>query len=138
VSGSEEGYVVDSVKESQLFDDLKAGHDGAFADHLNAIPWEERAAYAKQVKSDLDTNRSQDPTLPELTLDIQPYKDMRGESKEYVNQIKAVEERSWFNPSHWWPNSNRTAPYEIYSPTLREKLNHGVAEFLQIERKVQK
>jgi len=138
VSGSEEGYVVDSAKESQLFDDLKSGHDGAFADHLSAIPWEERAAYARQVKSDLDANRSQDPTLPDLTIDIQAYKDMYGNQKEYVNQIKAVEERSWFNPKHWWWNSNRTNPYEIYSPSVREKLDHGVARWLQTERNVQK
>jgi hypothetical protein len=127
--------LVDIGIEDQLYKDLEGGSDGAFAKHFSELKWEERAAYAKDLKARLDNNHANHPELPELKLSIQPYRaNMSGTTGEYVEKIEVDEERSALNPKRWF-GSNRTGFYELYSPTIRERLDHGVARWLQIESK---
>jgi hypothetical protein len=115
--------VVDQARESQLFEDLKAGNDGDFAEHFSKIAWEERVEYAKQLESQ----------LPEVFPDIKGYTDYMGNKKEYIAGINVVEERSWLNPKRWF-GSDRTDQYSVFSPSLREKIDHKIGRFMQTER----
>jgi hypothetical protein len=128
--------VVDQAKESQLFEDLKAGNDGDFASHFSKIAWEERVEYAKQLESDFRSSRSQqgkESQLPEVFPDIKGYTDYMGNKKEYVAGINVVEERSWLNPKRWF-GSERTDKYQVFSPSIREQIDHKIGRWLQTER----
>jgi hypothetical protein len=126
MDGAEEQKQVD-----KLFDDIRAGKDDDFASDFAKIAWEDRAKVAGDLQSKLDMNRSTSPTLPELQISYGKYKDSNDQEKPFVDQIKAIEERSKYDPRTWF-GYNRTNPYQVYSPGWLEKKEHKILEVVRL------
>jgi hypothetical protein len=122
--------MVDIATELQLYGDLEKGDDSKFSKDLTALPWDDRAEYLRDVNARLEGNRASHPELPVLSIESSTYTDLMGTSHEFVSSVKAVEERSWYNPARYL-SGHRTSPYEIYSPTWMERLSHGVNKYMK-------